>query len=273
MIVGNEMLEHLEAIAPYIKDICGKDMVVWLADTEKLIDYYPGHQLDIVSDGNLAENDPIRMAMRKKEALCSNEMVGSLGIVVKEVDNPVFDEKRNVIGCIAVGISLDLENQISIVAETINSAVENINTSIIGLADSAEHIQSSEKKLRTNINEINKVTAEISKVLTQTKMIANQTNLLGLNAAIEASRAGVYGAGFGVVADEIRKLAIESREITKNIDSLLLKIQQASIDTQKNSDQAFSATQEQVCETEKAKGQIIELKNISGELKEIAREI
>ena len=273
MIIGNEMLEHLTAVAPYLKDICGKDMVVWISDRENLLGYYPGHQIDIASDGVLAADDPMRDAMRKRESFRSDEMVGSLGIVVKEINNPVFDEKKNVVGCIAVGISLDLENRISSVAQNINTAVGNISTSIMGLADSAENIRSSEKKLRDNINEINDVTAKIGKVLTQTKMISKQTNLLGLNAAIEAARAGTLGAGFGVVADEIRKLSIESMEIAQNIDSLLVQIHQANTDTLQSSDQAFSATQEQVSETEKTKGQITELKSISDELKVIARDL
>ncbi len=55
--------------------------------------------------------------------------------------------------------------------------------------------------------------------------IAEQTNLLSLNAAIEASRAGDAGRGFGVVASEIRNLAAKTLEASKEIKHIIGDIQ------------------------------------------------
>lgn len=66
---------------------------------------------------------------------------------------------------------------------------------------------------------------QISKAVSLINQIAMQTKMLSLNASVEAARAGKEGRGFTVVAEEVRKLAIQSSEATKEIEQMVKDIQ------------------------------------------------
>ena len=86
--------------------------------------------------------------------------------------------------------------------------LETMATSIIDLNESFSSLTNQITEFGQDMKKINEITDVINS-------IAEQTNLLALNAAIEAARAGESGRGFSVVADEIRKLA-------ENLKNLLL---------------------------------------------------
>lgn len=80
----------------------------------------------------------------------------------------------------------------------------------------------------TTIDELQRSVGQISQILTVIEEVANRTNLLSLNAAIIAAQAGEQGAGFTVVANEIRELAERTRGSTKEIGTIIKAVQEGS---------------------------------------------
>jgi methyl-accepting chemotaxis protein len=116
------------------------------------------------------------------------------------------------------GIATGISDQAAAAAEnggnSIEAAISQMNTINKTVTESA--------KVVTKLGERSR---EIGQIVDTISNIANQTNLLALNAAIEAARAGEQGRGFAVVAEEVRKLAEQSQEATKQIASLIQEIQ------------------------------------------------
>jgi len=110
-------------------------------------------------------------------------------------------------------------------ADETEKAVQSGTLAVQDVNNEMKHIVDTVDETSKTIQELGSSSEKIGEIISVINDIADQTNLLALNAAIEAARAGEQGRGFAVVADEVRKLAERTTKATKEIESIVVNIQ------------------------------------------------
>lgn len=116
-------------------------------------------------------------------------------------------------------------DDVAAASEIASSRAENGMTVITHSVATIEELADGVKDAAEGISRLGDRTREIDKVIELITTIARQTNMLALNAGIEAARAGAQGRGFGVVAEEVKKLAEQTSQAAVQVSGLIEEIQ------------------------------------------------
>ena len=165
----------------------------------------------------------------------SDEMSSSaqeINAAVQEVANAATEQSSDLMNVkTSLDNFVDSLDQITSSINDVNSNIHNIskmaedsNSKLKFLFDSIKNVNESFDTVRTKVVQLDNHVEEVSGITNIINSIADQTDLLALNAAIESARAGEVGRGFSVVADEIRKLAEQSKTSASNISGLITNI-------------------------------------------------
>lgn len=248
-----EILKALKMSLPYFSQIVRDDMPIVVTDLEKYIGYKPGRQLDIgVKEGitPIAPGGSADRCLKSGQSIRVDLPKEIWGVAVKAISIPVKDENNQIIGSVSTVINMSESLELLDIIHSLGQATEQVSASMEEVAASASELASSGQKAIHLTQETTGKAQQTDQVLQFIKNIAAQTNLLGLNAAIEAARSGEHGRGFGVVADEIRKLSGQSTDAVKEIGNFLKDMEKAIIEINKAIENSGAISQQQAAATQ-----------------------
>jgi methyl-accepting chemotaxis protein len=218
------------------------------------------------------EDSPASVVAKTKKATAIEYNSSSVyGMPMLSVCHPLFESTTGeLVGTFSLIVPKITAANLKGMSKNLEGSLTEIASTIGELSAALSTIHENEQSLNNTIGEI----ADLSKKIHNTSLfitkVSEQTNMLGLNAAIEAARAGAQGRGFGVVANEIRKLSEQTKSTVPEIQKLTNEITAKVSESREKSENSLSSSQQQASAVEEIMFSVEEIASMAEKLNEIA---
>lgn len=269
------ILKSLVEAAPYIKAMRKNGYMIGVTNREKTLRFVPNDIIDLSIAPNtmLPQGDPMLEVMRTGKPIEIKVDKELYGMAFKAYYCPVRDEKNQIIGGLALGRELEIEEKLINVTDTIVQSVGQIEEAINHIAKGAQQQEeTSQHMVETMLESVNKQ-EETDNILNFIKNVSRQTNLLSLNAQIEAARVGMAGKGFAIVANEMKKLGNSSSGAVTNIEAILNEVKNINEKIKGLVNTNNEITSEQAGAIEEILASMSEVSNAVSILKELSNKL
>jgi len=198
-----------------------RKQVMWMSDITLVLYVSGGVGLLLICIGGLVfTRRKVRNSMEQFETLAEIGRAVPEAIAVVSSGAQRDAEQASMQAAAIEETSATMEELSGQVRTAVGSAKEAVELVRAARSD-VEHGNRSAAVLADVMQRNSRASDEIAGIVKTIDAIAFQTNILALNAAVEAARAGEYGAGFSVVAEEVRALAMRSAHAAKETASLI----------------------------------------------------
>lgn len=225
-ISQNSTMQLFNEIIPLLNLLVDEKLMVGINNTERCLKFFTGTAGTVQSE----EQSLLKKGSAAYDSIQTGKLVHKVipkevfGFPYKAIGYPVFDENGIIVGAIGFGISLEKQSQMETLSTTLSVALEKLSASFREVSTNIQSVVDRNIDIGRDVVASRESTEKTDEIISFISNIANQTNLLGLNAAIEAARSGEHGRGFGVVAEEIRKMSKSSKDSADLIKNTLTQI-------------------------------------------------
>lgn len=233
MTTDNQLLDSFLSTMPVIAKIFSGNIGIAVTSREEYLLYQPSRSLDlkIPAGTPIKQGTAVARAMEEKRRIVVRGDKNTFGLPYIAMAYPIINSSGNVIGGAVIIETTEQQDNMKATAAKLNDMISTLASSSEEVSAQSEEIAAVTSELTNTAQSLQQRAKNTDQALSLIRSIAGQTNLLGLNAAIEAARVGDAGRGFGVVAEEIRKLAAVSADAVKNIAEISNAIQHDSNET------------------------------------------
>lgn len=271
------MIENFEQIIPLLTSLTFGKATIALFDRENFLACKTGTRFkEVIKPGDkLIPGSTSEQVIQSGKAVVVEMDSTLMGFPYFAAAYPIIVNKEVIGGLTAIiptelrHISEDLIETSSLLTTSlgeISAAIQNIAASAQDLANVGLTVTQSSQNVQQKAEETEKVVHYIDSVATNTK-------LLGLNASIEAARVGEAGRGFGVVANEIQKMAVSSASSAKEIRTIVQGIRNLIGGMVDELGKFGGQTQEVSATIEEISASITSLLDVSRRLNDLAKKI
>ena len=238
-----------ESIVDMIKGV--KENIVVLSEQSGI--------LEEASEQILNGSENISSAMNESADANTNQAQQIL-----EISNSMSEFGKN------INIMVEDIKVLSGLSEGIENRLSDGNDNINELGTAVDKFEKSFERFNEEIVKMSSRIASIGNITSTIESIAEQTEMLALNAAIEAARAGEAGKGFSVVAEEVRKLAEQSKASVNEIGTIVNNV---AVESKTMVNLSSDVNSQVVAQREKIEETIRSFNNIADLLEEVTPKI
>jgi len=265
-------IEAIITAVPYMKAILREEAMITIFDAEQYLYYSPSADLNF----HHKAGDPLPEDYKQFKQVNPDGVTivkvpkEQFGVPFDSISIPIKDDDGKMIGGMNCAVTTAKQDLFKSIISSMESATDALLGKIQHIAAHSEELSATTEQISENTRNTVAHSAKITDIAGTIKGISEQTNLLGLNAAIEAARVGSAGAGFGVVATEVRKLSIESKNATVSIEETLRAIKDSINRMQNDFQEIASSSQEEAKLVTEFMTEIETLSKTAADLREYA---
>ena len=220
------ILNSLKETLPLFHEVFKKEIAITLNDieTRSVMFVLDGTKIKLhLKVGTIIDETPqLRSVFQGNVIKCAVpvEVFGS------PMNTEIYPVRENgkVVGALSFIFPVEAQQKVEEYMSTLENIIHDLQLKVSIVAAHSEELSATSETMTDRSKQALENSQRSNEVTDFIKTISKQTNLLGLNASIEAARAGQYGAGFNIVAQEVRKLSSETSTATDQIETSLKTI-------------------------------------------------